>query len=89
MAWAEEQSWFGLEDIALECIENQNQIRENFIYRNIWTTQDNCEIHISQMTFTHIKNCVNKCKRDQWRLWALPILENELNKRLINNNEKF
>lgn len=88
MAWAEEQSWFGLEDIALECIENQNQIRENFIYRNIWTTQDNCEIHISQMTVTHIKNCVNKCRREQWRLWALPILENELNKRFKSYGKK-
>jgi hypothetical protein len=31
MAWAEEQSWFGLEDLAINCIQEQEKIKNNFL----------------------------------------------------------
>lgn len=81
MSWVEEQSWFGLEDIALEAIEYDALVREKFLSTGMWSTQYDGDIHLSQMTTIHIINCIKKCKREQWRLWALPILENELSKR--------
>lgn len=81
MAFAEEQSWFGLEDTILDHIEEHNDIKYQFIQKGIWTTQFNEDIHLSQMKTSHIQNCINKCKRERWRTWALPILEQELKRR--------
>lgn len=81
MAFAEEQSWFGLEDTILDHIEEQNDIKYQFIQKGIWRTQFNEDIHLSQMKTSHIQNCINKCKKEIWRTWALPILEQELKRR--------
>lgn len=48
MSWAEEQSWFGLEPEDLEWLENvhQNNIKQLFLTKGIWTTKTNNHIHI-------------------------------------------
>lgn len=82
MAWAEEQSWFGLEDLVIEDMQEQDRIKDNFLKKGIWTAKSG-NIHISQMDTNHLKNCINKCKRDNWRIYALPKLEKELKLRTI------
>ena len=44
----------------------------------IWVTKDNRRIDIRDMTTQHIINSIAKCKRDKWRLSAIPYLEAEL-----------
>ena len=78
MSWVEEQSWFGLEDLVIDSIEQQQEIQDNFLYKHIWTTYDGRAIYIKNMKTSHLVNCINKIKRDNWRLYALPILEMEL-----------
>lgn len=80
MAWAEEQSWFGLEDLVIEENMQEQEIKDNFLKKGIWTTKSDT-IHISQMDVNHLQNCINKCKRDSWRMYALPKLEKELKRR--------
>ena len=83
MAWAEEQSWFGLEDLVIDDIQEQERIKNNFLKKDIWITKSGTYVHISQMDTNHLKNCINKCKRDNWRIYALPKLEKELKLRTI------
>lgn len=84
MSWAEEQSWFGLEPEDLEYLENehQNNIRQLFLTKGIWTTKTNNHIHITEMKTSHLRNCLNKCERENWRIWALPKLRKEYKLRL-------
>lgn len=82
MSWAEEQSWFGLEDLVQADKERQQEIKDNLIYNHIWTMYNDYEIHIKDMSTNHLQNCIKKCKREDWRLYALPILENELKSRM-------
>ncbi len=49
--------------------------------RIVWVTNDMREIEIKDMTTSHIKNSLTKCKRDRWREEAIPYLEEELKKR--------
>jgi hypothetical protein len=79
--WAEEQSWFGLEDLVLEQEEIQESIKIKFLQYQLWTTANGVSIHISHMSTSHLRNCINKCKRENWRLYALPILIQEFNSR--------
>jgi hypothetical protein len=81
MSWVEEQSWFGLEDLVLDNIEEQQTIKANFICNQIWTTKEGSSIHIKKMKTPHLVNCINKIKRENWRVYALPILETELKSR--------
>ena len=85
MAWAEDQSWFGLEDLVIESMQKQEEIKDNFLKKGIWTTKSGTIIHISQMNINHLQNCINKCKRESWRTYALPKLEKELKLRTIIN----
>jgi hypothetical protein len=39
MAWAEEQSWFGLEDLVINNNQEQERIKNNFLKKDIWTTK--------------------------------------------------
>lgn len=41
-------------------------------------------IKISDMTTSHLINSLKKCKRDRWRVNAIPYLEEELRKRINN-----
>lgn len=80
MAWVEEQSWFGLEDLYIEYINHENYIKE-LCKKNIWITRDNVEINIKDMTTTHIQNCIKRIIKYNWRLYYLPLLQIELSKR--------
>lgn len=80
MAWAEEQNWFGLEDLFIEAIEYKDYL-QYLCKRNIWVTRDGTEINIKDMTTSHIKNCINRIIKMNWRLDYLPLLQSELSKR--------
>lgn len=47
----------------------------------IWETKDERELDIRDMTTSHIQFSIAKCKRDNWRVKAIPYLETELNRR--------
>lgn len=47
----------------------------------IWVTKDQRHIEIKDMSTSHIINSIAKCKRDNWRLDAIPYLEAELQSR--------
>lgn len=83
MSWIEEQTWFGLELEDIEMIENdfEEVVKILFLTKYLWTTKNHYQIHLSDMKINHIQNCLNKCKRENWRLWAISLLEQELNKR--------
>lgn len=75
MSWAEEQPWFGLEDLALEATEVEEEI--------VWETRNGNFIPISQMTTSHIENSINMILKSnkKWRGGYLIYLQNELTKR--------
>jgi len=50
----------------------------------IWTTTGGKEINIRDMTTSHIQCSIAKCKRDNWRVKAIPYLEAELLRRRTN-----
>lgn len=84
MSWAEEQSWFGLEDLALAAIyEAKKDIRNN-----IWIAKDGTKYSISKMTTSHIKNCIRMIQRSnyRWRPEYIEPLTQELKKRNKSNN---
>ena len=78
MSWAEEQSWFGLEDLVIAEQEEYEELLAN----NLWKTAKGEILKVSNMTTHHLKMCINKIKRDNWRKDYLPILIKELNKRM-------
>lgn len=79
MSYAEDQDWFGLEDVALEAEQDEQFNLEN----GIWVTREGIEIKISEMKTTHIRNCIGMLTRrtDRWRKEYLPLLFGELEKR--------
>lgn len=79
MAWAEEQDWFGLEDLVLEQLEED----EYNLKHKIWVTQDHKEIPIKKMETSHIKNCIKKIERSKfkWRPEYYELLKQELTRR--------
>jgi len=44
----------------------------------IWVTKDGTHINIQDMTYAHLQLSLAKCKRDNWRVEAIPYLEAEL-----------
>ncbi len=79
MSWAEEQPWFGLEDLILaDAYEAEENIR-----RGIWVAKDGTKYLISKMQTSHIKNCIrmiqrsNYCRRSEY---LKPLIQ-ELKKR--------
>ena len=82
MAWAEEQSWFGLEPDDLDILkEYQEKELITLSKKGIWKTKDKKHIRIKEMSTQHIIFSINKIKRENWRVYYLPILQEELNKR--------
>ena len=83
MSWAEEQSWFGLGDVALDYYERENYIEEITIRIPVWRTKDDRLIPIRSMSTSHIINCIKMIKRSNntWRSQYLVLLENELGRR--------
>ena len=86
MSWAEEQPWFGLEDLALA---NAHEAEEN-IRKGIWVTRDGTKCLISKMQTSHIKNCIRMIQRSNysWRLEYLEPLVLELKKRQQEQKNK-
>ena len=46
-----------------------------------WVISTGTKIEIKNMTTSHIENSIVKCKRDGWRVEAIPYLQAELDKR--------
>ena len=52
-----------------------------FLKKNLWSTQYEGLMLLQEMETRHINNCINKCLRENWRMWALPKLQEELKRR--------
>ena len=82
MSWAEEQPWFGLEDLALDAIYKEDKDLRN----SIWIAKDGTKYSISEMTTSHIKNCIRMIQRSnyRWRPEYIEPLTQELKRREQN-----
>ena len=80
MSWAEEQPWFGLEDLALDAIYKED------LRNSIWIAKDGTKYSISEMTTSHIKNCIRMIQRSnyRWRPEYIEPLTQELKRREQN-----
>jgi hypothetical protein len=79
MSWAEEQDWFGSEDMILQAQQRYFELVEE----GIWKTQKGEYLRIRDMDTNHIKNCI-KCiykSNGNWRPEYLRLFENELRRR--------
>ena len=47
-----------------------------------WVTKDGRKLDITKMETSHIKFSIAKCRRDNWRMEAIPYLEQELKRRI-------
>ena len=89
MSWAEEQSWFGLEDLALEALYGSDYDLDStrssveFISIPAWRMRNGKLIAIKDMDTSHIKNCIKMIYRSngKWRHQYLRYFEAELRKR--------
>lgn len=89
MSWAEEQDWFGLEDLALEAYYGSDYNLDSahsgveFISIPAWRMADGTLIAIRDMETSHIKNCIKMIYRNngKWRHQYLRYFETELRKR--------
>ena len=83
MAWAEEQWWFGLEDLVIEHQEAENYAFQLLLCNHIWVGKGGENFYtLSQMSDTHIKNCIKMIKDGRLdRDWAIPVFEEELKRR--------
>ena len=97
MSWAEEQSWFGLEDLALEALYGSDYDLDStrsgveFISIPAWRTKDGELIAIKDMDTSHIKNCIKMIYRSNgtWRHQYLRYFEAELRKRKFLSNKEI
>jgi len=81
MSWAEEQDWFGLEDLALEAQQRADEAKE-LIKQGIWLTASHQPTPLHSMTDRHIENCIRMIEDGRLnRKWALPYLRAEQAKR--------
>lgn len=95
MSWAEEQSWFGLEDQALEALYdsdydlNSTHLSVEFISIPAWRMKDGKLIAIRDMETSHIKNCIKMIYKSNgtWRHQYLRYFEAELRKRKHLKNQ--
>jgi hypothetical protein len=79
MAYAEEQDWFGLEDLALDAEETYQFQLEN----HLWEDRDGNLHAIEDMSDEYIKNCIHEINRHNgtWRPEYLRLFESEKRKR--------
>lgn len=83
MSWAEEQDWFGLENLVEFTLEDILLTD----YRGIlWKTKDFSLIPVREMTTSHIKNCIKMICRSNgtWRSQYLRVFKQELEYRKHN-----
>jgi hypothetical protein len=86
MSWAEEQDWFGSEDMILQAQQRYFELVEE----GIWKTQKGEYLRIRDMDTNHIKNCI-KCiykSNGNWRPEYLRLFENELRRRKYSSEWK-
>lgn len=96
MSWAEEQDWFGLEDLALEALYGSDYDLDSthsgveFISIPAWRMADDNLIAIQDMDTSHIKNCIKMIyrKNGTWRHQYLRYFETELRKRKFLKNNR-
>ena len=96
MSWAEEQSWFGLEDLALEALYGSDYDLDStrssveFISIPAWRMRNGKLIAIKDMDTSHIKNCIKMIYRSNgtWRHQYLRYFEAELRKRKFLSNKE-
>ena len=89
MSWAEEQSWFGLEDLALEALYGSDYDLDSthsgveFISIPAWRMRNGKLIAIKDMDTSHIKNCIKMIYKSngKWRHQYLRYFEAELRRR--------
>ena len=89
MSWAEEQSWFGLEDLALKAIYGNDYELDStrssveIISIPAWRMKNGELIAIKDMDTSHIKNCIKMIYKSNgtWRHQYLRYFEAELRKR--------
>jgi hypothetical protein len=77
MSWAEEQDWFGTEDLVF----NQKEAEQFQLENHLWETKDGSLIEISNMSTEHIKNAIHLIYKYQWRTQFLRLFEQELRHR--------
>ena len=93
MSWAEEQPWFGLEDLALEALYGSDYDLDSthsgveFISIPAWRMADGNLIAIKDMDTSHIKNCIKMIYKSngKWRHQYLRYFEAELRKRKLSS----
>lgn len=96
MSWAEEQSWFGLEDLALEALYGSDYDLDStrssveFISIPAWRMKNGKLIAIKDMDTSHIKNCIKMIYKSNgtWRHQYLRYFEAELRKRKFLSNKE-
>ena len=97
MSWAEEQSWFGLEDLALEALYGSDYDLDStrssveFISIPAWRMRNGKLIAIKDMDTSHIKNCIKMIYKSNgtWRHQYLRYFEAELRKRKFLSNKEI
>lgn len=83
MSWAEEQDWFGLEDLILDGSDyDLDSIHSGIEFISIpaWRMANGNLIAIRDMETSHIKNCIKMIyrKNGTWRHQYLKYFETEL-----------
>lgn len=77
MSWVKEQSWFGMEDIALE-----SPVPQEEILKGNWVQADGQCIGLRRMTDNHLENAIKMIEDGRLkREWALPFLKGEKQRR--------
>ena len=88
MSWAEEQDWFGLEDLAIEA-EQKAERAEELIKLGYWVQSDKKGVPLHAMTDSHLQNCINMINEGRLnRKWALSYLIREQKRRIALNYGK-
>ena len=88
MSWAEEQEWFGLEDIALEYEQQAIDIKE-LLLQGYWTMANGKQIALKEMSDHHISKGIMAINEGRInREYAIPYLQYELEKRKETKQNK-
>lgn len=85
MSWAEEQDWFGLEDLVVDQIEEYKEL----LSKSLWKCANGNVVAIKDMTTSHIENCIKRMNRQRgWRKEYYPLFQKELQRRSGNVSDK-
>lgn len=80
MSWAEEQDWWGLEDLAIEAEASKSP--QDLIEDEIWLQANGQEIYLEEMSIQHLNSCIRMIEDGRLhREWALPYLKQEQKRR--------